>query len=338
MCATPTGLAILSRADELEKLDPGTLARLDARVLDDLAVVQEVEGTRLGGSLHAKMYVVEQTTNWSKSHVFIGSANATWAAFEANTEFMVELRGHKKYLGIDSFLGTEGAFTSLTQPYHASGNEAPDVEDLAQRELDNAVRRVAGLAFTAEVLRAQGATGSGHTMRLKSSGPFPLDPGWFATVELLTLPDFASPVPAGQVLDTVVPDVETADITPFLAIRVESTEGRRGSAVVLAHLVNAPEDRLDVVLARQLDTPEKFLKFLFFLLSLGDPRALAAIASGSSGARSGRQPVRGGRERHPGDGPRRPGHQASVAAGPRRRRVPPRLDRGRSEVTPRGLP
>lgn len=272
-------IEVLSRGEELDKLEAEVASRLSARVLDDLAVVQRIEGSRLGGQLHAKMYVVEQSTNWSKSHVFIGSANATGAGFSINTEFMVELRGHRNQLGIDRFLGTDGAFLAVTEPYVISGGTLEDPFDALEREIDNAVRRVASLRYTIAVQACADGQPELHDLRLESDRPIPLDPGWYTTVELLTLPDHAAVATPAVPLQAVVPGVATGDISPFLAVRVHGPSGRVGSTVVVGELVNAPEDRLDVVLARQIDTPEKFLRFLFFLLSLGNPAALAAYGT-----------------------------------------------------------
>lgn len=281
-------IEVLSRGEELDKLEAGVATRLSARVLDDLAVVQRIEGSRLGGQLHAKMYVVEQSTNWSRSHVFIGSANATGAAFSINTEFMVELRGHRNQLGIDRFLGSDGAFFAVTEPYAISSNQDENLIDALEREIDNAVRRVASLRYVIDVHAPTGPAPGTHDVHLRSDHPLPLDPGWHATVELLTLPDHAAAAQPAVPLQAVVPDVATGDITPFLAIRVHGPMGRSGSTVVVGELINAPDDRLDVVLARQIDTPEKFLRFLFFLLSLGNPATLAAYGAtqtaGSQGA------------------------------------------------------
>lgn len=280
-------IEILSRGEELDKLEAGVTTRLSARVLDDLAVVQQVEGSRLGGQLHAKMYVVEQSSNWSRSHVFIGSANATGAAFSINTEFMVELRGHRKLLGIDRFLGGDGAFLAVTEPYTPSGTSEEDPADALQRELDNAVRRVASVRYAIEVQTGSESTPGVHELHLRSDRALPLEPEWHATVELLTLPDHAAVAPPGLPFQAVVPDVATGEITPFLAIRVHGPAGRSGSTVVVADLINAPADRLDVVLARQIDTPEKFLRFLFFLLSLGNPAALAAYGASQAAGKNG---------------------------------------------------
>ncbi|QIX27214.1 hypothetical protein ncot_11840 [Nocardioides sp. JQ2195] len=281
-------IQILSRAEELEKLETVTTSRLKARVLDELAVSQEVEGSRLGGQLHAKMYVVEQSQNWSKSHVFIGSANATGAAFTNNTEFLVEIRGHKNHFGIERFLGDDGTFMAMTEPYQPTEAEVDEAEDALQRELENAVRRVAGMTFSVEVISS--GTDDTHDLHLTSEKPFSLEPGWHATVELLTLPEHGAPVGPGVALDTVVPAVPTPDITPFLAIRVVSPTGLLASTVVVAALINEPKDRLDVVLARQMDSPDKFLRFLFFLLSLGKPAALVDRASTRSTGTGGASP------------------------------------------------
>lgn len=270
LAAVSTGpIEILSRAEELEKLDEGTVARLSARVMDELAVAQEIESSRLGGQLHAKMYIVEQTTKWRQSHVFIGSANATGAGFRLNTEFMVEVRGHKKDFGVGRFLGEDGDFVAMTEPFVPSGLMQDDPADTFRRELENAVRRVASVAYTVDVLGESDGPNRAYDLRLRSDAELSLDDGWTTSVELLTVPDSPILVPSRTALDAVVPDIDTGDITPFLALRVESPLGMRIATVVAAELVNAPADRLDVVLARQIDSPEKFLRFLFFLLSLG---------------------------------------------------------------------
>ncbi len=104
----------------------GVAERLDAYVIDSMAVVTETDETNLGGDLHAKMFVVEPTAKWASAHVFIGSANATDAALQRNVEFIVELHGHRDHLGIDSFLGETAPFRVLLEPYRATGGAALD--------------------------------------------------------------------------------------------------------------------------------------------------------------------------------------------------------------------
>ena len=66
---------------------------------------------------------------------------------------------------------------------------------------------------------------------------------------------------------------EGADLTPFLVLKAQVTAAKQAvqrTAVVCAELVGGPSDRLDEILVRQIDTPEKFLRFLLLLLGLGD--------------------------------------------------------------------
>jgi hypothetical protein len=67
--------------------------------------------------------------------------------------------------------------------------------------------------------------------------------------------------------------VPTPDVSPFLVLRATASLPEVGelswSTVVRAWLRNDPEGRLDEILARQIDTPEKLLRFLMLILGLG---------------------------------------------------------------------
>ena len=66
-------------------------------------------------------------------------------------------------------------------------------------------------------------------------------------------------------------DVALEDISPFLVWEVTSPASIPSqSTVVRAELRNEPAGRLDEILARQIDTPEKFFRFLALLLGLAD--------------------------------------------------------------------
>lgn len=106
---------ILSRRVELERLPQAVLRQLQTYYLSDVVVdgeslsSAEEEGVEAREQdLHAKLFLFDQDeiTTW-----FLGSANATKAAFERNVEFMLELTGsspatrfnkvRKQLLGID---------------------------------------------------------------------------------------------------------------------------------------------------------------------------------------------------------------------------------------------
>jgi hypothetical protein len=86
--------------------------------------------------------------------------------------------------------------------------------------------------------------------------------------------------------------VPLPDLTPFVVLRVElhgPQESVSGGTVLRGVLVDDPDGRLDAVIARQVDSPAKFLRFLFLLLSMAGgalpPWLRAAIGAedGSTG-------------------------------------------------------
>ena len=66
-----------------------------------------VEAARTFDDIHAKVYLVELK---SDAYVYVGSANATDAAFSGNTEILAELQGNRKVFGIDQVFGEDSAF------------------------------------------------------------------------------------------------------------------------------------------------------------------------------------------------------------------------------------
>ena len=297
-------IAIVSRQEELEKLAPESVARLDAFVVDTLAGFrdadeageQPADGPTQGllGRLHAKMYVIEPRGTARRARLIIGSANATDAALRANVEFCVELEGPRAHLGVDAFLGTDAPFRALLESYRPVGGSPPDPQADEQNALDNVLRAIAEIVHTVTVVATTGGTEPRHDLRVTADRSYALEDGWKAAIELLTSPGAVRPVVSGIKLDEVFTGVGTADVTPFVVVRVTTPIGLTGGTVLVAELVGDPADRLDVVLARQIDTPEKFLRFLYLLLSLGDPALLAAATRGDGSGSGGFDLVTGG--------------------------------------------
>src|SRR5690606_23353187 len=76
--------------------------------------------------------------------------------------------------------------------------------------------------------------------------------------------------------DTIHNVSESAN-TPDVCVTFTSDAGVSAATVLLAELVGDPPDRLDLTLAEQLSTPERFLRFLLLVLSLGNPHLLAQL-------------------------------------------------------------
>lgn len=115
------GSALVSRLDSLQKISADCLRRYSERFylkeefaiqedmsefvdLDQEQVYLETEHFTVADNLdglHVKLYVADAG---GTGRIWTGSANATDAAFNGNIEFLVELRGKKKYCGIDAIL------------------------------------------------------------------------------------------------------------------------------------------------------------------------------------------------------------------------------------------
>ena len=284
-------ITVVSRAEELDRLDPATLEGLDTRVIDAMAGIDESDHPTgedakphgLLGQLHAKMFVIEPWGRAQKAHVLIGSANATDAAFTRNVEFLVELRGPRKHLGIDAFLGPNAEFATLLAEYEPVGGVEEDPKAEEERRLENALRAVAEIPHRVLVEPSESAPdgATSRVLTVTTPKPYPIPEDWDATVELLTRPGEAGHVSAGRPLEETFTISDIADITPFLAVRLTTSNGLGMGTVVVAELIGDVADRLDLVLARQIDTPEKFLRFVYLILSLGDPYLLAQLAQGA---------------------------------------------------------
>ena len=95
--------------------------------------------------LHAKLFVADAG---HEARIWTGSANATYAAFNQNVEFLVELTGRKKNkqnpCGIDSLITGEG-FRKLLVPYTPPSTVAEESARLKlERRLDELRLLVAG--------------------------------------------------------------------------------------------------------------------------------------------------------------------------------------------------
>lgn len=260
---------VVSRVDDLDRLSPKNAARITPYVVSAIAGLGDPTDADDPGDrqvlagLHAKFYVVERNR---RAHVFIGSANATDAAFGGNVELLVELVGGASKLGVETFLGPQAPFRTLLERYDTVGGADADPADQAQRALDELVRDLAAIPYTATVT----SNGNSHRVRVTSDRPLPIPAGYDATAELLTHPGEARVLNANTPADAEFTGVPLADVTPFVVLRVRSPEGLQRGTVVRATLVNDPTGRLDEILARQVDTSEKFLRFLALLLGLAD--------------------------------------------------------------------
>ena len=83
---------------EEEAVNAAASLNVEEKTEDDLPVEPSLASLR---GLHAKLYLAD--CGW-EARLWTGSANATEAAFSANVEFLVELRGRRADIGIEILL------------------------------------------------------------------------------------------------------------------------------------------------------------------------------------------------------------------------------------------
>ncbi|KNX38857.1 phospholipase D family protein [Luteipulveratus halotolerans] len=285
---------VVARPGQLDLLKPDTVSGLQTYVLDPASgsipsdaddFTKDPESTstdKLGmlADLHAKLYVLEPAgSRWSRARVLIGSANATSAALASNVELMVEMVGAAKEFGVDSVIGPDAPMRPLIQSYPTEGGHQLGDRDDLEAKVESAVRMIASLPHSIVV---EPDDNGSHTLRLTVDGSYPHRDEWECEVGLLTRPGRTRQVALGTSPQLEFDGVPTADVTAFVTVRVSAPMDVVVSTVVVADLDGAPTDRLDQVIARQIDTPDKLMRLIRMLLDFGNPALLAELTASNT--------------------------------------------------------
>ena len=273
---------LISRQDELADLAETVRQSIGrVAVVDSIAVAEpdsdeeQEAGARdedghLSG-LHAKVYIAD--AGW-RARLWTGSANATSAAFGSNVEFLVELEGMKRAIGIDRVLGD--GLERLLDPYEHDPGYAPDAEQRRlEREIDAVAHGLGALPFR---LRAE-SDDHGWSLALTSDAPVPAPPeglsvlAWPATLQ----EHRSAPILHGGELPTWH-GLEAIQLTAFLCISISAAGTDLTREVALAvPLLGAPDDREAAVVRSVLEDADGILRYLLFLLGDHDGAELDAI-------------------------------------------------------------
>ena len=258
---------LISRGEALQALQEDVLDRLDAYELDSAAQLslddmEEAKSQAFLTNLHAKVFVVERAR---LAHLFVGSANATEGAFSGNVEFLCELVGQTAKYGVDALVGENAPLRAMLTPYVASESAEIDQTETAARYLERLLMAIAQVGFRTTVSRQ--------------------DDGWLPRITAEKLPSIPESVsvtiaPYNHATETYelhsvepveieLPPREIAGVTAFLQLTARQIDGGvavERSTLVCSRLDGAPDDRRDEILARQIDSPEKFMRLLSLLM------------------------------------------------------------------------
>lgn len=226
------------------------------------------------GDLHAKLYVTEFG---AEAHVWTGSLNATDAALKRNVEFLVELVGHWKHLGIDTLMTAEKDSVRLINLVRDVTNEGlvagqvvdEDVEAL-ERRFDELRRALVDARFEAVATRRD--DGSYDVLLVARGTGFDVGEGleaacWPVSTDSRRTP-FTTCAP-GEALVSF-PQLSFEALTTFFAFEVTGRAGGEERSLRFAlnlPLNGVPEDRKQKVLRSFLTDRGRFMKFLMLLLA-----------------------------------------------------------------------
>jgi len=223
----------------------------------------------VGSDLHAKMYFLEKGKN---TELFLGSANATNAAFTQNVEFLVRLKGRTDQIGIDQFLNSDEdfGFRTILKEYE-NGNLSE--KELNQKAFDEKVFKVKKALFASVlkyVFTEENATfqiilnfsPSSEWQKLIKEQDFSVK------VNLLSNPSKSLDLTK----ETSFTGLTLGDLTSLFCFSV-AIAGFEQAPVTFTQKIDGtefPKRRSDHVIRSSIDSMDKFIRFLYLILHGGE--------------------------------------------------------------------
>lgn len=269
-------LFLFSNRDELECLPSGSLEDVRCHHLSDLVIDGEFQDGATEGpvepmhqKLHAKLFIFdeEQGASW-----FLGSANATKAAAVKNVEFMLELSGGgpatRVRPQINTLLGKNGmtgAFVEFDSSMAGQTDEADAARQRNFRRFEYALLAspISGratpapnglgfdLTFDFDLTELRGVSGIKATAQpfnvRAAPTPFSLRPGHRQTC--------------------VFSNISEVELSRFLLFHLHAEDDQSQEFLLRIEIEGLPENRLDSILRKIIDSRDKFFDYLQFLLA-----------------------------------------------------------------------
>ncbi len=266
---TKNPVALISRPETFLDLDDTTCGRFEeCLVLNNTAISEEGEELEYDAvGLHAKMYIAQRNR---KTRVYLGSANATSAAFTAgkNVEILVELEGLTSQIGggIKGLLGA-GGMRPMLEIFNSPKIRDPEDEtrEAVRRVLEEARDQLAQSAWRLECVLDEGC----YTLTLAPLAPLVLNgvrvvKAWPITVssqEGTPLEGLAT----GQ--ETALGRYAVESVTGLIAIELSSDSASEVLRFALNLTVEGqPRSRDSAILQTVIRNREGFLRYLLLIL------------------------------------------------------------------------
>ena len=258
---------LVSSQEQLDRLDPDSVAAVEAvRVFDDGGAPERAANTdqrspldpgRPLVGLHAKVFAFEHE---DRARLFLGSANATGAAFNRNVEILAELTGSVDVLGIDRLCSGTDDERGLRDRFY-DYQPGTSSEPTGATSLDHHRRAIARLTIEGHVEES----GAEWAVTYRSVDPMPALEGVSIHCWPLATAGNRRQVRAGESLEARF-ETSLENLSGFLAFELTHKDGTLSSFVVPAALVGAPEQRDRLLLRLLVGNAERFFRYLMALL------------------------------------------------------------------------
>lgn len=270
-------LLLFGCREELKRLDPNTLSDIRSFCISNLIVDGESqekgedgEGEQAEQNLHAKLYVYQGKA--SSASWFLGSANATKAAFYRNIEFLLELRGTSSAVQLDclkaELLGADEK-GGIFQPYLPPPEP---VDDSERRKLEEKLRLLEFILLKHMVVQRAEVTPSENEANFDLH--LVLDPGHSQWQGLkVTVSPFNSDagepqeLPSGCVTSFTFCNINESNLSRFLRFDIWQNTERLRSFLMKVEIKGLPETRVSRILRSIINSRDRFFEYLCFLLS-----------------------------------------------------------------------
>lgn len=261
-----TDYMLITRASELGKLKPEDCANFDIYTMKDAIVdgesaISEENTAIQKQDIHAKVFMVRK---YSDSDLYLGSLNASHNALYGNIEFMIRLRGKKRYLNLEklteNLFGTDESESpfqkvSLVQYQDEEKNDT-------SHALDSVIKELNRLNPTA-VIKA-------NEDLYDICVSFPV----IETEYKITISPLLSNKTAELSEDVIFSSMELTQLSEFYKISVSDNE-KTVSRVIIIPTENMPEEREKAVVSSVVNDKNCFYRYIAFLL--GDNYILSAL-------------------------------------------------------------
>ena len=272
----PHNFWLFSRREELQRLKKDSLEGIAPFCLSSLIVDGESlsngedgDTEQLEQNLHAKVYVYkrnERVTTW-----FVGSANATRAAFERNVEFLLELRGSSDLVQfevvLDDLLGPQRDI----HIFEAFVPNAEAVDETAQKALDRRVRQLEFDLFSvleivqAELVKSENTRNFDLLLTLRPGG------AEFSDLEVMLAPFNSDhkPQPLASVGQTSFrfENINEGNLSRFLCFEIYHNKVLQRAFLMKIDIAGMPAGRISKIIKGIISDRDKFFEYLRFLLA-----------------------------------------------------------------------